>query len=233
MPSVNLVNAVPTFVSLEEHKTLVASTPASFNDIPPVLRHKEDNVVVTLNPPLDAFDGATGTLYVLTSVLVFMSSAGHGFQIEYPAITLHAVSRADSRPSIYCQLDEAYGRDVAASNEDEDDMRELNIVPQNADSLDPIFEALSQCAALHPDKLSDEDDPDDAFIDADGSNFEVFTGDEDQELSEVGRAALAHLESIIDYPASHDHSNSTADDVEGSDKDAEAQTIEPETKQLQ
>lgn len=152
MPSVNLVSAVPTFVSSEEHKTLVASTPASFNDIPPVLRHKEDNVVVTLNPPLDTFDGATGTLYVLTrlaqpflfscspsthhtsSVLVFMSVSGHGFQIEYPAITLHAVSRADSRPSIYCQLDEAYGRDVAASNEDEDDMRELNIVPQNADS---------------------------------------------------------------------------------------------------
>ena len=152
MPSVNLVSAVPTFVSLEEHKTLVASTPASFNDIPPVLRHKEDNVVVTLNPPLDGFDGVTGTLYVLTrlaqpflfscspathhtsSVLVFMSLAGHGFQIEYPAITLHAVSRSDSRPSIYCQLDEAYGQDVAASNEDEDDMRELNIVPQNADS---------------------------------------------------------------------------------------------------
>ncbi|KIK10240.1 hypothetical protein K443DRAFT_670864 [Laccaria amethystina LaAM-08-1] len=229
MPTVNLVSAVPTFVSPEEHKTLVASTPASFNDIPPVLRHKEDNVIVTLNPPLDTFDGATGTLYVLTSVLVFMSFAGQGFQIEYPAITLHAVSRSDSRPSIYCQLDEAYGQDVTASNEDEDDMRELNIVPQNADSLDPIFEALSQCAALHPDKLSDEDDPDDAFIDADGSNFEIFTGDEDQELSEVGRAALAHLESIIDYSASH--SNDTVDDVEGSDKDAEAQTGGPGTKQ--
>jgi len=32
-----------------------------------------------------------------------------------------------------------------------------------------------------------EDDMDDAFIDADESAFETFTGDEEQELSEVGR----------------------------------------------
>jgi hypothetical protein len=68
MPSVTLSTSVPTSVSLEEHRALVGSTPASFNDIPPILRHKEENVSVTLDPPLDGFseqDGAQGTLYVI------------------------------------------------------------------------------------------------------------------------------------------------------------------------
>ena len=36
-----------------------------------------------------------------------MSKSGKGFQIEYPSITLHAVSKGDTSPSIYCQLDES------------------------------------------------------------------------------------------------------------------------------
>lgn len=69
MPAVNLITALPTFVSQEEHRALVASTPTSFNDIPPVLRHQEDNVSVKLDPAIEGFtdeDGAKGTLLVLT-----------------------------------------------------------------------------------------------------------------------------------------------------------------------
>ena len=74
---------------------------------------------------------------ILGSVLVFMSTTGAGFQIEYPAITLHAVSRGDSGPSIYCQLDESFGQvnGAPSANEDEySEMRELTIVPKNSDS---------------------------------------------------------------------------------------------------
>jgi nucleotide-sensitive chloride channel 1A len=65
-----------------------------------------------------------------------MSNTGRGFQIEYPAITLHAVSRGERGPSIYCQLDERAGEPNAAAIEDEDDseMRELTIIPQNPTS---------------------------------------------------------------------------------------------------
>lgn len=64
-----------------------------------------------------------------------MSSSGRGFQIEYPAITLHAISRAESGPSIYCQLDENAGARADQQNEDEDSpMRELSIVPKEAAS---------------------------------------------------------------------------------------------------
>ncbi|KAJ4488070.1 regulator of volume decrease after cellular swelling-domain-containing protein [Lentinula aciculospora] len=214
-----LINSVPKFVSPEEHKTIVGSTPASFNDIPPVLRHKEESVSVTFEPPLDGFsedDAKEGVLYVLESVLIFMSKTGNGLQIEYPLITLHAVSRGDTPPSIYCQLDESSAKalkmlvdseqpqtnghvdktsaDESEEEEDEGledmDMRVLNIVPSRVDSLDSIFEALSLCAALHPDPPGsddEEEDFDDALIDAPESNFEVFTGTEDEELSEVGR----------------------------------------------
>ena len=53
--------------------------------------------------------------------------------------------------------------------------------------VEAIFEALSHCASLHPDPQDMEDDMDDAFIDANEGTFETFTGDEEQELSEVGR----------------------------------------------
>lgn len=88
-------------------------------------------------------------------------------------------------------------------------MRELSLTPQPSISrasqtttfsprillyllvtVDPIFEALSICASLHPDPQgSDDEDPDDdAFINLDNiGEFEVFTGAEGEELSEVGR----------------------------------------------
>jgi len=52
--------------------------------------------------------------------------------------------------------------------------------------VESIFEALSYCAALHPDHGAEEQD-DDAFIDPSTTNFETFNGNEDEELSEVGR----------------------------------------------
>jgi nucleotide-sensitive chloride channel 1A len=58
--------------------------------------------------------------------------------------------------------------------------------------VEPIFEALSFCASLHPDpQVSDDEDEDDTYIDADTTAFEVFTGEEGEELSEVGRVRSA------------------------------------------
>jgi chloride channel, nucleotide-sensitive, 1A len=73
MPAVNPVSTLPSFTSLEEHKILLTSTPNSFQDIPPVLRHREDNVSIALDPPFEGFsaeDAAKGSLYVLTRYLL-------------------------------------------------------------------------------------------------------------------------------------------------------------------
>ncbi|EJF55842.1 hypothetical protein DICSQDRAFT_150737 [Dichomitus squalens LYAD-421 SS1] len=189
--AIDLVTSLPTYISPEEHKNISASTPASFADIPPVLRHKEENVSVTLDPPLPGFsseDGANGALYVIESALVFLSSTGRGFQVDYPSITLHAISRAEAGPSIYCQLDEPAEADAPADeDEDASSMRELVIIPKNLSSLEPIFESLSFCASLHPDPNDEDemDDDDDAFVDP--GEFDTFNGNVDQELSEVGK----------------------------------------------
>ncbi len=88
-----------------------------------------------------------------------MSKTGKGFQIEYPSITLHAVSRGDTSPSLYCQLDESSAKvmkmavdeqppatngkptgetdaegDEEAEEEDEMAMRELNIIPKRVEA---------------------------------------------------------------------------------------------------
>ncbi|KAH9962781.1 regulator of volume decrease after cellular swelling-domain-containing protein [Lactifluus volemus] len=211
---------IPHHVSVEEHRLLTGATPASFSDIPPVLMQKVDNIRVAFDPPLDGFspaDGSIGTLYIIESVLAFQSSTGRAFKIEYPSITLHAISRGDSGPFIYCQLDEPPVTDAPPPDgEDTLEMRELSLTPQDSASLEPIFEALSTCASLHPDpQQSDDDgsdnDDDDAFIDPDTAGFDVFTGEGDEELSEVGRAALAHLESIIHDPYAHQHDDHDAD----------------------
>ncbi|KAI0315557.1 regulator of volume decrease after cellular swelling-domain-containing protein [Amylostereum chailletii] len=218
MPAVSLVSDLPKYISPEEHRSLTGTTPASFSDIPPVLRHKQERVSAVFDPALPDFsaqDGTEGTLYVIESALVFIGPSGRGFQIEYPAITLHAISRAESGPFVYCQLDEsppaANGASARAADDDPDafpDMRELSLIAP-ADSLEPIFEALSYCASLHPDpNLSEDDDmgedgADDAFVDIDPGAFETFSGAEGEELSEVGRAALAHLDSIIYDPHKH------------------------------
>lgn len=76
---------------------------------------------------------------------MFMSQSGRGFQIPYPAITLHAVSRAATGPSIYCQLDDSVGEELPATDTTDDaiEMRELTIIPQNQASRTfppPVFE---------------------------------------------------------------------------------------------
>ena len=144
-------------------------------------------------------------------------------QVEYPSIALHATSRGDSSPYVYCHIDEPPAADAPAPAPDADDtlvMRVLLLTPQDPASresrfdtyicmvtsltlfviistVEPIFEALSYCASLHPDPQESDDgddyDDDNAYIDADTTAFEVFTGEEGEELSEVGRVRNAPI----------------------------------------
>ncbi|KAF9024919.1 hypothetical protein BDZ89DRAFT_1068699 [Hymenopellis radicata] len=187
--AVVLTSTIPIFCTPEEHRNLVTSTPQNLADIPPVLRHKQDDVLVVFDPPVSTHpEWSVGTLYVIDSYLVFMQNQGdEGVQIQYPAITLHAISRTEGeRPAVYCQLDDAFGETTRMETDDDDPIRELKIIPNDATALNNIFEALSLCASLHPDAaLPDDDEDDEAFIDT--GNFDVFDGTEEEELSAVGR----------------------------------------------
>lgn len=156
MSSVTLIDALPKFITPDEHRELTGTTPASFSDIPPVLRHKEDIASARFDPPVEGFtqeDGTKGTLYVIErcvlsehirpayrrshrSALVFQSATGRAFQVPYPSITLHAISRTDTGPFIYCQLEEPTPENAPQPAEGEEEyaaMRELSIaVPSNS-----------------------------------------------------------------------------------------------------
>lgn len=63
-----------------------------------------------------------------------MGPGGKGFQIEYPKITLHAISRGSGGASIYCQLDEQPGGAAEAPEDEDSEMSELNIYPGDANA---------------------------------------------------------------------------------------------------
>jgi nucleotide-sensitive chloride channel 1A len=150
------------------------------------------------------------------SVLAFISSTpSKGFQITYRNITLHAISRSEEKPYLYCQLDDNPDatEEEADAQDYEPQIRDLKIVPEDPSSctlfssyrplielndlpsflVEPMFEALSICAALHPDRntegegMEGDEDDDDAFVDVGSGGFETFTGAPGEELSEVGR----------------------------------------------
>jgi nucleotide-sensitive chloride channel 1A len=78
------VSLPPTFVSREEHASLTSQTPASFGDIPPVLRFN-DQVEITLSPPSGSGSGSSvniegriqGQLWVTEAYVAFsLTSTG-------------------------------------------------------------------------------------------------------------------------------------------------------------
>ena len=75
-------------------------------------------------------------LTAASSVLVFMSTSGKGLQVTYPTISLHAISRADFGPSIYCQLDGTIDTEEEPTQDEEEVMqtRELRINVQNEET---------------------------------------------------------------------------------------------------
>ncbi|KAJ3307832.1 hypothetical protein HDU76_004332 [Blyttiomyces sp. JEL0837] len=149
-------------------------------------------------------------------VLFINTTTSTAYTIDYPSIVIHAISRGNSNepPCIYCQLDsnavvdergvnggngdevtEKGGDGDEEEEEEEDDgdvAYEMRIIPDDGGALDDIFLALSECAALHPDKDMEGMDADD-----DGGDW-IFSEETAQELDEARQAALDHLESVFE-----------------------------------
>lgn len=80
----------------------------------------------------------------------------YGFSIDYPHISLHAISRdASAFPfdCLFLMLD--IKLEVSQTEMDydpeEEQITELRFVPEDRGMLDAMFHALSACQALHPD----------------------------------------------------------------------------------
>ncbi|XP_066592963.1 methylosome subunit pICln isoform X6 [Prorops nasuta] len=151
------------------------------------VRLEEQNTTVYINDR----EVGKGTLFITESVLSWVNSATQqGFSLEYPHISLHAISRDEQvhpRQCLYIMVDAKIdlpdmplesSADNGSDNEDEDDdpdtvMTEMRFAPDNTNNLEAMFQAMNQCQALHPDpqdSFSDED----IYEDAEEEDFEYY-----------------------------------------------------------
>ncbi|XP_066444361.1 methylosome subunit pICln isoform X2 [Eleutherodactylus coqui] len=134
----------------------------------------------------------SGTLYIAESRLSWLNGAGLGFSLEYPAISLHAISRdtaAYPEEHLYvmvntkmadnnakeAKMKEEDGEDNGEEEEDDDDdddddepITEIRFVPEDKSDLGEMFSAMCDCQALHPDP--EDEDSDDDF---EGEEYDV------------------------------------------------------------
>ncbi|XP_072650873.1 methylosome subunit pICln isoform X5 [Canis lupus baileyi] len=140
----------------------------------------------------------TGTLYIAESRLSWLDGSGLGFSLEYPTISLHAVSRdlnAYPREHLYVMVNAKFGeesKESVAEEEDSDDdvepIAEFRFVPSDKSALEAMFTAMCECQALHPDPEDEDSD------DYDGEEYDVEAHE--------GQATLERLEGMLSQSVS-------------------------------
>uniref|UniRef100_A0A3B3CUX3 Methylosome subunit pICln n=1 Tax=Oryzias melastigma TaxID=30732 RepID=A0A3B3CUX3_ORYME len=125
-----------------------------------------------------------GTLYVAETRLSWFDGSGMGFSLEYPSISLHAISR-----------------DVSAYPEEH-----LYVMVNGKLGVESMFSAMCECQALHPDP--EDEDSDNDF---EGEEYNVeeaeyghadiptfYTCEEGlSSLTQEGQATLERLEGML------------------------------------
>ncbi|KAM4627759.1 methylosome subunit pICln [Polymixia lowei] len=187
------------------------------------VRHEQAETTAVL----DGRGLGCGTLYVAETRLSWFDGSGMGFSLEYPSIGLHAISRdlgAYPQEHLYvmvnAKLNDENEAEMAENAHDEDDedassdddddeegvITEIRFVPSDKAALEPMFSAMCECQALHPDP--EDDDSDNDF---EGEEYDVeeaehgqgdiptfYTCDEGlSSLTQEGQATLERLEGML------------------------------------
>ncbi|XP_029555879.1 methylosome subunit pICln isoform X1 [Salmo trutta] len=169
-----------------------------------------------------------GTLYIAETCVSWFDGSGMGFTLKYPSISLHAISRdftAYPGEHLYVmvntKLNDNCEKDVEEEDESTDDdcdadsispVTEICFVPSDKATLEPMFSAISECQALHPD-------PEDSDSDFEGDEYDVEEAEQGQvdlptfynfeeglsQLSLEGQATLERLEGMLADSASQKH----------------------------
>ncbi|XP_007490965.1 methylosome subunit pICln [Monodelphis domestica] len=172
---------------------------------------------------LDGKGLGTGTLYIAESRLSWLDGSGLGFSLDYPTISLHAVSRdlnAYPQEHLYVMVNARFGEEepkevketpMAEGEEDEDSdediepIAEFRFVPSDKSALEALFAAMCECQALHPDPEDEDSD------DYDGEEYDVEAHEQGQgdiptfytyeeglsHLTAEGQATLERLEGML------------------------------------
>ncbi|KAL0973110.1 hypothetical protein UPYG_G00199080 [Umbra pygmaea] len=147
------------------------------------VRHKQAETTAVI----DGKVLGAGTLYVSETRLSWFDGSGMSFSLEYPTISLHAISRdlsAYPQEHLYVMVNaklndenEAEMQENAHDEEDEDNsgdedesevITEIRFIPSDKAALESMFSAMCECQALHPDP--DDEDSDGDF---DGDEYDV------------------------------------------------------------
>uniref|UniRef100_A0A8C3MC28 Methylosome subunit pICln n=1 Tax=Geospiza parvula TaxID=87175 RepID=A0A8C3MC28_GEOPR len=161
----------------------------------------------------------SGTLYIAESRLSWLDSSGVGFSLDYPTISLHAVSRdlsAYPREHLYVMVNAKFEEETKEapmtegegddSDDDVEPIAEFRFVPSNKSALEAMFSAMCECQALHPDPEDEDSDNDYEGDEYDVEARELEQGDipsfctYEEGLSHLtaeGQATLERLEGML------------------------------------
>ncbi|KAH1185373.1 methylosome subunit pICln [Mauremys mutica] len=164
----------------------------------------------------------TGTLYIAESRLSWLDKSGLGFSLDYPTISLHAVSRdlnAYPWEHLYVMVNAKFeaeepketpmaeGEEEEDSDDDDNEpIAEFRFVPSDKSALEAMFSAMCECQALHPDP-----DDEDSDNDYEGEEYDVEAHEQGQgdipsfytyeeglsHLTAEGQATLERLEGML------------------------------------
>ncbi|XP_058042535.1 methylosome subunit pICln isoform X4 [Ahaetulla prasina] len=128
----------------------------------------------------------TGSLYIAESRLSWIADSGLGFSLDYPIISLHAISRdLNTYPweHLYVMVnakfeEESRENPIPEEGEEESDdefepISEFRFVPSDKSALEAMFTAMCECQALHPDP---EDEDSDSNYDGEEYDVEAHDG---------------------------------------------------------
>ncbi|CDQ83291.1 methylosome subunit pICln isoform X4 [Oncorhynchus mykiss] len=196
---------------------LLRSVPAPSEGV----RHEQAETTAVL----DGKGLGAGTLYVAETRLSWFDGSGMGFSLEYPTISLHAISRDLStypQEHLYVMVnaklndeneeemqENAHDQEDEDNSSEEDDsegITEIRFVPRDKAALESMFSAMCECQALHPDP--DDEDSDGDF---DGDEYDVEEAEHGQGdipsfctyeegvsgLTAEGQATLQRLEGML------------------------------------
>ncbi|KAA0715256.1 Methylosome subunit pICln [Triplophysa tibetana] len=153
---------------------------------------------------LDGKRLGSGTLFVTETRLSWFDGSCMGFSLEYPSISLHAISRDlgafpeehlyvmvnakldadDGETEMKDKAPEEPGEDEDESDggsEDSETITEIRFVPSDKAALEPMFSAMCDCQALHPDP-EDADTDDDDY---EGEEYDVEEAEQEQAQRDV------------------------------------------------
>uniref|UniRef100_F6YKF9 Methylosome subunit pICln n=1 Tax=Macaca mulatta TaxID=9544 RepID=F6YKF9_MACMU len=152
----------------------------------------------------------TGTLYIAESRLSWLDGSGLGFSLEYPTISLHALSRDRSDclgEHLYVMVNAKFeGIKLYFKKEC---LIIINVTLSTA-TWTAMFTAMCECQALHPDPEDEDSD------DYDGEEYDVEAHEQGQgdiptfytyeeglsHLTAEGQATLERLEGMLSQSVS-------------------------------